>query len=114
MLAVSGRQWITYLTSFASRKVKNSNDVVAHDSMRCTAEKYVGQMFNVLNPVLIGAIIMFLVGLLFQLWSILISLNEITSTLFTTSVVGAFLCFVVGVLLLFTLVHALLHEKLDD
>ena len=97
------------MASFASRKVKKSDDVVAHDLMRCTAEKYVRQMFNVLNPVLIGAIVMFLAGLLFQLWDMVLSLPEIPRVLFSASIVGTSFCSAVGITLILTFLHGLVH-----
>ena len=57
VLAVSDRRWTTHLTSFATRKVESSDDVVAHDTMRLSSEKYTGQIFNFLNQALIAAIV---------------------------------------------------------
>ncbi|KZT36737.1 hypothetical protein SISSUDRAFT_926566 [Sistotremastrum suecicum HHB10207 ss-3] len=110
ILSVLMRQWIGKLISTPPSK-RYKDRAMRHVEMRDLAEKSILFLLKILNMSLILSIVLFVAGLLYQLWALSASFRSQQSVILITATVGSLFTVLVTVVGGFTTAHAVYHKN---
>ena len=110
ILSVFGRQWVAHFTRKPDDST-NQRNAMRQKQRKEFADKYLMPILDSLHPVLVVSIILFVAGLLYQLWNLSVFAARRLPLLIAASSIGSALVLAVLLIILFSFCHAVRHEE---